>query len=917
MGSLQAVLRTLVYILLPLVVAGGLIGDYFHRKAQHQAEVRAMLKHLGEDLSHKVSVYEKHHNLITGLFAETLNDTKGISSFQLPGMLIQNQTDNTLSADIPNSVHPQAKLVISGDFEGRSKGFYREINTALALTDALNSSIKSLTSLSRAYYFSREEFIYTLPASASKLPSTKGDSLVHAFYDLARPYQNPRHILFWTQTSIDVEKSRLLATMVKPVYNQQSLQGLLAMEVNVTHLIQQMPGNIGGTGALLLVDNGNLILNNSIYKTGSASQNLSFIDLLPESVANFVNHPFDIPDNDFTSIKNVYVVRESLEGPPWHMVLVLPKSELSWSVLKSMWQDILTGLLMLMMGLLVYRHWSSRQALQVSQHHHYAIFEQSTAPQLIVDEDGIRILRANQAACDLFGFTRQMLEDIPLTNLIIGNASAQELSNSLSEKGLSITKCRVADGEERDIEIYKSTMQADEDIYFYLVIHDISERVKTEQHVRFQAYFDPLTQLPNRNHLFEHLRQLIASHRREDQYFALLFIDLDHFKQVNDNLGHEAGDKVLQHVAHRLRDRLRESDLLSRLGGDEFTVVLPHLRNEMDASHVARTLINQLHEPFTIDSYEVVLGASIGITLFPRDGVDPSSLLKHSDIAMYKAKDNGRNQFRFFEDQMNREAKHRGLLEIDIQKAVQNQQLMLEYQPIIEAASGQLVGVEALIRWNHPRLGVLKPEDFILVAEDTGHIVAIGDWVLKQTHQLYQSILAQLSDDENIPFISINISRRQLMHEHHLKHWKQILDLNDRFAEFVLLDMTETTLTSQIWDERFGLNSLLALGPRICLDDFGQNTSSLRVLRQYPISMLKVDKALIKNILSTKTDAAFCRAIISLAKNMDIRVSAEGVESKDQLEWLREAGCDYVQGYYVGEELSGEDILSYLDKQTA
>ncbi|OZG69955.1 hypothetical protein BTA51_28515 [Hahella sp. CCB-MM4] len=917
MGSFQTLLRTVIYFLLPVVVVGLLIGDYFHRKTQLRADLKNDLVHLGEDLSQHIAIYERHHNLISSIFSEQLMDPRTPPRILPANRLIRAEATNTYSIEIPNTVHPQAKLLGVGDYEGRPEGFYREIDIALYLTDTFYSSQKELPSLVRTYYFSREQFVYTSPANEARLPSSNGNSLVHAFYDLARPYQNPRHELFWTSTSVDSENNRLLATMVKPIYSQQALRGLLAMEVNIGSMLQQLPRTIRNTGKLLLVDNANQVLSGLPSHADGSAYSLNFIDLLPEDVATFINHPFDVPDNDFASIKDIYITRSNLDGPSWHLVFLLPKADLAKTLLASMWLDATAGILLLIAGFLLYRQWSSQRQLNASQLHHYAIFDQSTAPQLIVDDNGIRILKANQAACDLFGFTQQMLEDIPLTNLIIGNANAQELANTLGEKGVTIAKCRVADSEERDVEIYKSTMQSGDNIYFYLVIHDVTERVKTEKHVRFQAYFDPLTQLPNRNHLFEHLRQLIATHRREDQYFALLFIDLDHFKQVNDNLGHDAGDKLLKQVAHRLRDRLRESDLLSRLGGDEFTVVLPHLRDEMDASHVARTLINQLHEPFTIDSYEVVLGASIGITLFPRDGIDPSSLLKHADIAMYKAKDNGRNQFRFFEDQMNREAKHRGLLEIDIQQAVANNQMLLEYQPIVAAKTGQLVGVEALIRWNHPRLGTLKPEDFIFVAEDTGHIVAIGDWILDQTHQLYQRIISEVSDDESIPFIALNISRRQLMHEHHLKHWKNILGLDDRFAEYVLLDMTETTLTSQIWDERFGLNSLLALGPRICLDDFGQDTSSMRVLRQYPISMLKVDRVLVKNILTSNKDAAFCRAIISLAQNLNIQVTAEGVENQEQFDWLKQAGCDYIQGYHVGEELSTEDMLSLLSKQSA
>ncbi len=919
MNSIGPLSRVIAVCLLSLAVTILLVSDFVIRKQAVSQDLQEELIHLRNDLNARVRALQDPLLILNSLTItdlDTSSSTPIESTFLAEAEYYPEANYFSVPLDKINASDPVlGSLKGSGDYRARGPGFYREMDVILRQAGLMNSMAKAMPELTRIYYFSREQFVLGLPSPPSSLVFNLNSDLLHKFHDMARPYQNPGHELFWTLATVNAETDEISATILKPVYADNVLRGLTAIDVDIHLLSSHLPAGINDIGRLMLVDAGNHVLTGA--RLASKAELINFAQALPDQVGHFITHPFDISIDEFIKVKNTNLLRQEIAGPGWHLILEVSDSELTKAALSLMDADLVAAVLLIILCLLVMRSWYDRSRLQESRGRYNAIFRQSTAPQIIVAGDGSRILNVNAAACSLFGFSRQTLKDIPLTNLIISKAGAQELYNSLSEKGVTVTKCRVADGQERDLEIYKSTLTLDNRMCFYLVIHDITERVRTEQHVRYQAYFDPLTQLPNRNHLFEHLRQLIASHRREEQTLALLFIDLDRFKQVNDNLGHDIGDKLLQQVAHRLRDRLRESDMLSRLGGDEFTVILPHLRDEMDASHVAKTLLTQLHEPFHIESYEVGLGASIGITIYPRDGSDPSTLLKHADIAMYKAKDNGRNQFRFFEDQMNREAKHRSLLEIDIQNAVRSNQFLLEYQPIFSAQNGILVGIEALLRWDHPRLGILKPEDFMFIAEETGVIVDISDWVLQQVHLHYVRFCGECGSDDVCPFISLNISHRQLMHENHLQHWREILQTDNRFAKNVLLEITEGILNSQLIDGRFGLSSLLNLGPKICLDDFGKPNSTLKALRQFPISVLKVDRLMIKNVLTSPTDAAYCRAIISLARTLEIKVSAEGVETKEQYDWLREAGCDFIQGYYLGREGSADEIARLLQRQMA
>jgi len=916
MSSLGPLGRLVITCLLTLTVISLLATDFIIRKQALKDELLLSFTHAKNDLSTRISSMEYPIELLNTLITRDLQTTHPPSpETTLKEVEYHPETNHFSIAFNPQTSEfpTESYLEGAGDIRDKDPEYYREIAITLKELPMMSSMLKTMPALRCIYYFSREKFVFATPSLPAPLNSNHNEDFLLQFYDMARPYQNPDRELFWSQASYFPDTDELTTSVIKPVYTGSILRGLAVLEVDIPSLLSNFPENIEQIGRLLLIDTANQVISDGTANTNKIRM---FNQVLPEQVVNFINHPFDIDSEDFTQAKGISLIRQNVTGTDWHLILEISQSELNGLVIQRMYADLAVALLFIVLLVLLQQSLNERFKLQDSRERHAAIFSQSTAPQIIVGPDGNQILNANLAACTLFGFSHQTLKNIPLTNMIVGKTSAQDLYNCLSKKGVTITKCRIANGQEKDLEIYTSMQPHKNRVRFYLVIHDITERVRTEQHVRYQAYFDPLTQLPNRNHLFEHLRQLVASHHREDQTLALLFIDLDRFKQVNDNLGHDIGDILLQQVTQRLRNRLRESDLLARLGGDEFTVVLPHLRDEMDASHVAKTLITQLEESFHIDSYEIALGASIGITIYPRDGNDPSTLLKHADIAMYKAKDNGRNQFRFFEDQMNREAKHRGLLEIDIQSAVRSNQFLLKFQPIFSVKEGNLKGIDTLLRWDHPRLGILKPEDFMFIAEETGVIVDIGDWALQQAYQLYKRLFTQFGPEGSTPFIALNISRRQMMHESHLKRWRETLLSDSRFAKSILLEMTETTLNTQLLDEHFGLSSLLSMGPKICLYDFGQSQSSLKVLRKLPISLLKLDRMMSNHLQASTTDTAFFRGVIFLAKTLGIQVAAEGVDNKDQYEWLCNAGCDYIQGNYLGREVSPEEIILLLQQQS-
>lgn len=440
---------------------------------------------------------------------------------------------------------------------------------------------------------------------------------------------------------------------------------------------------------------------------------------------------------------------------------------------------------------------------------------------------------------------------------------------------------------------------------------DITRRKQSEQKIWSQANYDALTQLPNRNLFQDRLAQAITHAERAGTRVALMFIDLDHFKWVNDTLGHEAGDKLLQEAAVRLKNCVRKEDTIARIGGDEFTVILQDIQQNNDVDVIALKLLTSLLEPFQLADQEAFVSGSIGITLFPDDGINVESLLKNADTAMYQAKDAGRSRHRFFTQEMHQQALDRVSLERELRLALEHEQFQIYFQPIIDLDSAE-VSAETLLRWNHPEKGLVGPDNFIPLAEETGLILPIGDWVLRQSCEQ-----AQIWRAQGIEFshVSVNVSGVQLREVGCVDKLTEVLATTGLPPEMLVLEITESTLIQSGKDMTDKLNAIRALKVRLSLDDFGTGYSSLSFLKRFPIDFLKIDRSFVRDVTSCSEDAALTEAIIVMAHRLGLKVVGEGVETEAQLEFLRSKSCNFTQGFLYSQALTGEDFERWLLKR--
>jgi len=451
---------------------------------------------------------------------------------------------------------------------------------------------------------------------------------------------------------------------------------------------------------------------------------------------------------------------------------------------------------------------------------------------------------------------------------------------------------------------------------------DIDDRKVAEERVQHLAYYDALTGLPNRTLIHDRLAKALADARRQEEKVALLFFDLDRFKDINDSLGHSDGDFLLQQVAARLKRVVREQDTVARLGGDEFLIMLTHVKDVPDAAVAAERLMDAMTEEFVVQGHSLRIGGSVGISIFPEHGVDPDHLIKNADAAMYGAKGNGRNNFRFFTEDMNAQVAQRLALEHNLKLALSKNEFFLMYQPQIDVPSGKIVGVEALLRWQHPRLGLVPPDQFIRIAENSGLILPIGEWVLRTACSQ-----ARKWQEEGLPTVTVavNVSAIQFRHDGFCGLIRRVLDETGLAPQYLELELTESLLLANADVMLSVVQKLKAMGLTLAIDDFGTGYSSFNYLRQFQVSKLKIDRSFIRDVAANPDDAAITTAIISMAKSLKLKVIAEGVENEAQMSFLREHQCDEIQGYYfskpltvdkVAEKLRGEDWVHSLPSFT-
>ena len=557
---------------------------------------------------------------------------------------------------------------------------------------------------------------------------------------------------------------------------------------------------------------------------------------------------------------------------------------------------------------------AAEDALRASEQRHRAVLETSPDP-VIVQDLGQKVTYLNPAFTRVFGWNLEEsqgreLDFVPPENRPEMWEIIEKVKHGRSFSGLE-TRRLTKNGEIVDVSISGAVFMDSQGrpLGSVMTLQDITERKKAEEELRYVAYHDLLTGLPNRKSFYLRLEDMVIQSRRrgEKETWALLFLDLDRFKHINDTLGHDVGDQLLQAVAQRVRSCLRDSDHMFRLGGDEFTVILTFLTRGLDVARVAQKIRKEVAKPYQIEGLEVFTSASIGISVYPNDGRDVEVLMKNADMAMYAAKEEGVG-YRFFTAEMNRRALERMQLESNIRKALDRQEFVLFYQPVV-GPDDRILGMEALVRWEHPELGLVPPSKFITVAEETGAIEPLGRWVLDTACR--QATILHKKGYQDL-FVTVNLSPRQFKDVDLLDSVIKTLDETGLPPTALKLEITESCVMDDPEEAIEKMKALRDMGIGFSIDDFGTGYSSLSYLKRFPIDTLKIDRSFVMESLTNRDDQEIIRTIISMAQNLRIQTVAEGVESKEQRDFLRGLGCTIMQGYYFGRPMPDLDFEALL-----
>jgi len=559
---------------------------------------------------------------------------------------------------------------------------------------------------------------------------------------------------------------------------------------------------------------------------------------------------------------------------------------------------------------------TERKRTQRELHLIAEVFRNTSEGIVITDPNGV-IINVNDAYCKITGYRRdEMIGSTPgkLKSDRHDKSFYQRMWATLIKEGSWVGEIW---DRRKNGEIYPKWLNInaihDENgslTHYVGTFSDISELKGIEHKLEKMAYFDPLTGLPNRSLFKDRLENEINNCRRFGQRCAVLFLDLDRFKLINDTLGHAIGDELLVEVSRRIETKVRSNDTIARMGGDEFTLLLSRIPNADAAAMVAQNIIHAMLEPICLRSEEIRVGASMGIAIYPEDGLNYETLMRHADTAMYEAKSSGRGQYHFFSDYMDKAAHEHLRLEHDLHRALDEEQFFLEFQPQIDASSGKTVRCEALIRWQHPKRDVMPPDMFIPFAEESGLIIPIGNWVIRE---VCRQIQLWREYDIAIPPVAINLSARQFRQEDLVKHITTILGSYQVPVELIEFEITETVAMENAESALRRLSALAEHGFSLAIDDFGTGYSSLSYLKTFPVNKLKLDRSFVRDIPTDSNDAAIASAVIQMANSLALEVVAEGVETAEQRDFLLARGCHIMQGYLFHPPLSSSQYLAQLE----
>lgn len=562
----------------------------------------------------------------------------------------------------------------------------------------------------------------------------------------------------------------------------------------------------------------------------------------------------------------------------------------------------------------------TENALREREEQLRTIFESSVAGIAMLAPDG-RFLQANPAFCNFLGYSENELKQMKITDVthpddIEDTLRRRQIARANRSQSIVCEKRYLR----KDGSVFWAQLSSTwffdpqgQPLYTVPVIQDITARKLAEERIRELAYYDGLTRLPNRQLLHDRLELALAQARRHDRQMALLFLDLDRFKGVNDTLGHAIGDRLLQIAAERLTACLRDNDTVARLGGDEFVILLADFKSSDNLPHVAGKILKALAQPFDLGVREVYISTSIGIALYPNDAEDAGELLRHADMAMYAAKEEGGNGFRFYSSEMNARAVARIDLESNLRRALDEKEFFIEYQPQIDLVSNRMAGLEALVRWRHPQLGVIPPAQFIPLAEETNLILPLGEWVMEQVFLQCCRWHANGLANRQVR-VAINVSGRQFDQADFVEMVKRLLQQTGAKAHWFEFEITENVLMKDVQRTIATLRQIRELGIHVAIDDFGTGYSSLSCLKHLPLNRLKIDKSFIADIQTNADDRAIVSATIAMAKRLDLEVTAEGVETEGQYGFVYQRDCDEVQGFYFCRPLPADKVLDACRK---